>query len=38
MWGQIMLVGLFALLAVVVLGSAIWSDLTTRPDEKYKYH
>ena len=38
MRGQIFLVGLFALLAAIVLGSAIWSDLTSRPDDKYKYH
>ena len=38
MWGEVILVGMFALLAVVVLTSAIWSDLTTRPDDKYKYH
>lgn len=38
MWGDILLVGLFVLLAAIVLGSAIWSDLTTRPDDKYTYH
>lgn len=38
MWGDVILVGLFVLLAVVVLSSAIWADLTSRPDDKYKYH
>ena len=38
MWGNIVLVGLFALLAAIVLGSAIWSDLTSRPKDKYKYY
>lgn len=38
MWGDIIFVGLFVLLAAIVLGSAIWSDLSTRGDDKYKYH
>ncbi len=38
MLGDVILVGLFLLLAAIVLGSAIWSDLSTRGDDKYKYH
>lgn len=38
MLGNIIFVGLFVLIAAIVLGSAIWSDLVSRGDDKYKYH
>lgn len=38
MLGDVLLVGLFALIAAIVLGSAIWSDLVSRGDDTYKYH
>jgi len=38
MLGNVILVGLFVLIAAIVLGSAIWSDLISRGDDTYKYH
>lgn len=38
MLGKIVFVGLFVLLAAIVVGSLIWSDFSTRGDDKYKYH